>query len=228
MPAKFNYLSVELSKSLKDAVTDASEDGNVYSRIQREGYLNSAMQRLFNTAWSLSIGSDETKFEIFSRLMPDLIKIYENITPMTSPTRIDLTNKQDVFKIISIFDKTGNKYLTQIPQDKYLIAVSRFNLNYQFDVNRPAYSVFNDYVNIIPSNYPANQMDMLYIKRPMTSSGNFYSYNGVEDIPFSPNYYTYILEIAKAMAMFESNEISYAQMLYQINFTELQLMRERR
>lgn len=228
MPApKLQYLNQKLSEYLDDKVSNYSQDGAIYSSVKRDEYLNRAMNYLFRFTWNIVQNSPFGRFELFTRLLPDLVKRVDNKTSSSvAPAKFVLdSTTSDLFQIISIYRNSDKKIFTPIPTENILIAESGFNSLYNFTENNPAFSLLGNTIYFLPSNLTNMQFNMLYIKSPVQDDGSIYSSNGNYDIPFKPEFYEVILQTAKAFALFDSHEIDYGQLIMQLSLTETSILK---
>lgn len=226
MPSpKFDYLNVELSRRLNDVVSDATNDGKIYTSQRRSNYLNQAMQYItkyvYNLVQTLS-QNQELKNSIYFKILPDLIVI-ETIQSQINPARIEF-NKLNIQDTIFLIKTNDSKYFTPLSPYNYHIALSNYNTLYKFTIDNPAFTFINNKIYILPDSYPQSNFNVTYFANPIKTNGTYFNANDTEDIPFSSRFYEQILMIAQAFALFDNREIDRGEFYYRISLTEMQLI----
>lgn len=199
---KFKAAQLAFARKIGDAVTLASDAGNILSATERDTYINLALNELFRKYWAGVQGDSKKFLEIF----PELLKSLQITTTAGGIFTLAAANTYDFFKIIDAYTVSGSSYIKFLEKTKRTIVITQANLNYVPSTSNFLAFEVEGILEFYPaSSFNAQNVRINYIRRPVDpSTGSEFSNGGSNDIPF---YAIWIEEIAEiAYQLWKTNQ----------------------
>jgi hypothetical protein len=187
---KFDRISVELSRRLNDPVSGATSNGANLTAVERNEFINMALQELFNQKWQ-QYGGDIANFtkELPELVVPRSGSLAASIYTIASPN-LD-------FKALVSF-VVDSKFATIRPAHlRNTVASGRIE-SMAGSANFPVAINSNGVIYVYPTaTFIAQSFTMDIIKSPLDpTTGGYLTQGGSYDSPFSPEWENQIVEIA--------------------------------
>ena len=181
---KFEQAVNELARRIADT------NDNVYTIEELSGYINRAMSELFNSA-----------IADIPKAFPELIKMKEiegsSIIPLTDIAK-------NCYKVLSA--STDGKMIRFWDNAIYHQVKANKKAFHKPTENNPAMFEINSCIEILPK--AGNKVSILYAINPTTTEGKQFTCSDTEEIPFSSNWITKLVEIAETLVRKDMQEMA--------------------
>ena len=191
----FDRISIEVSRRIGDPVGAVGTNGKKLTADERNAYVNKALLKYYNDYW-LTVKGDE---DVFLSIFPELI-VSTNVATDASGIYTLASPHLHLGKLIDAYGTTENKDVKVLPNHLYLIV--KHGLNEMYKPSTTNYFAFfiGKTVQFLPSaQFNAKNADLIYIRQPIQSDGNFIVHTTGEDSPFYPHHNSAIAAIGEEL-----------------------------